>query len=190
MHKVARNNRISVYLCRTMAEFQIKAIAIGKPLALSRTGLKATFFRPCDWAKNSIEPRKTELLPRSLSSVLLHEALHHYEREKLGAVRFFTKMRSENWKIEGFCEYHSTSSSFPIDKGLRIFSGEDNYDFVTSNEIKPEYFYFVSRLRTDYLLNFKKVNENDYWSTKYDEDQLDDEIRQALKEKRYAFTVQ
>ena len=182
--------KISFYFCRTIIGFQIKAIAIGKPLALSRTGLKATFFRPCDWAKNSIEPRKTELLPRSLSSVLLHEALHHYEREKLGAVRFFIKMRSENWKIEGFCEYHSTSSSFPTDKGLRIFSGEDSYVFVTSNEIKPEYFYFVSRLRTDYLLNFKKVSESDYWSTKYDEDQLDEEIRQALKEKRYAFTVQ
>ena len=182
--------KISVYFCRTMAEFQIKAIAIGKPIALSRTNLKATLFRPCDWVKNSIEPRKPELLPRSLSSALLHETLHHYEREKLGAIRFFIKMRSENWKIEGFCEYHSASSSFPIDKGLRIFSGEDNYDFVTSNEIKPEYFYFVSRLRTDYLLNFKKVNESDYWSTKYDEDQLDDEIRQALKEKIYAFTVQ
>lgn len=181
--------KISVYFCRTMAEFQIKAIAIGKPIALSRTNLKATLFRPCDWVKNSIEPRKPELLPRSLSSALLHETLHHYEREKLGAIRFFIKMRSENWKIEGFCEYHSASSSFPIDKGLRIFSGEDNYDFVTSNEIKPEYFYFVSRLRTDYLLNFKKVNESDYWSTKYDEDQLDDEIRQALREKRYAFTM-
>lgn len=181
--------KISVYFCRTMAEFQIKAIAIGKPIALSRTNLKATLFRPCDWVKNSIEPRKPELLPRSLSSALLHETLHHYEREKLGAIRFFIKMRSENWKIEGFCEYHSASSSFPIDKGLRIFSGEDNYDFVTSNEIKPEYFYFVSRLRTDYLLNFKKVNESDYWSTKYDEDQLDDEIRQALKEKIYAFTM-
>ena len=182
--------KISVYLCRTMAEFRIKAIAIGKPLALSRTGLKATFFRPCDWAKNSIEPRKPELLPRSLSSVLLHEALHHYERKKLGAVRFFIKMRTENWKIEGFCEYHSASSSFPTDKGLRIFSGYDNYDFVTNNEIKPEYFYFVSRLRTDYLLNFKKVGKDDYWSTKYDEYQLDEEIRQALKEKRYTFSVQ
>ena len=174
--------KISFYFCRTMTGFQIKAIAFGKPLGLSRTGLKATFFRPCDWANNSIEPRKPELLPRSLSSVLLHEALHHYEREKLGAVRFFTKMRSENWKIEGFCEYHCATSSFPTDKGLRIFSGEDSYDFVTSNEIKPEYFYFVSRLRTDYLLNFKKVSESDYWSTKYDEDQLDEEIRQALKE--------
>ncbi len=88
--------KISIYLCRTMAGFRIKAIAIGKPLALSRTSLKATFFRPCDWAKNSIVPRKPELLPRSLSSVLLHEALHHYEREKLGAVRFFIKMCSEN----------------------------------------------------------------------------------------------
>lgn len=182
--------KISFYFCRTIIGFQIKAIAIGKPLALSRTGLKATFFRPCDWAKNSIEPRKPELLPRSLSSVLLHEALHHYEREKLGAVRFFIKMRSENWKIEGFCEYHSASSSFPTDKGLRIFSGYDNYDFVTNNEIKPEYFYFVSRLRTDYLLNFKKVGKDDYWSTKYDEYQLDEEIRQALKEKRYTFSVQ
>ena len=182
--------KISIYFCRTMAEFQIKAIAIGKPLGLSRTNLKATLFRPCDWTKNSIEPRKPELLPRSLSSALLHEALHHYERKKLGAIRFFIKMRSENWKIEGFCEYYSATSSFPIDKGLRIFSGEDNYDFVTSNEIKPEYFYFVSRLRTDYLLNFKKIKESDYWSTKYDEDQLDDEIKQALKEKIYAFTVQ
>ena len=182
--------KISVYFCRTMAEFHIKAIAIGKPLALSRTCLKATLLRPCDWAKSSIEPRKPQFLPRSLSSVLLHEALHHYERKKLGAVRFFKKMHSENWKIEGFCEYHTASSSFPIDKGLRIFSGEDNYDFVTSNEIKPEYFYFVSRLRTDYLLNFKKINESDYWSTKYDEDQLDKEIRQALMEKRYAFTKQ
>lgn len=181
--------KISVYFCRTMAEFHIKAIAIGKPLALTRTGLKATLSRPCDWAKNSIEPRKPQLLPRSLSSVLLHEALHHYEWKKLGAVRFFIKRHSENWKIEGFCEYHSVSSSFPTDKGLRIFSGEDNYDFVTSNEIEPEYFYFVSRLRTDYLLNFKKVNESDYWSTRYDEDQLDNEIRQALKEKRYSFAV-
>lgn len=182
--------KISFYFCRTIIGFQIKAIAIGKPLALSRTGLKATFFRPCDWAKNSIEPRKPELLPRSLSSVLLHEALHHYEREKLGAVRFFIKMRTENWKIEGFCEYHSASSSFPTNKGLRIFSGYDNYDFVTNNEIKPEYFYFVSRLRTDYLLNFKKVGKDDYWSTKYDEYQLDEEIRQVLKEKRYTFSVQ
>ena len=181
--------KISIYFCRTMAEFHIKAMAIGKPLALSRTGLKAILIRPCDWTKNSIEPRKPQLLPRSLSSVLLHEALHHYEWKKLGAVRFFIKRHSENWKIEGFCEYHSASSSFPVDKGLHIFSGEDNYDFVTSNEIEPEYFYFVSRLRTDYLLNFKKVNESDYWSTRYDEDQLDNEIRQALKEKRYSFEV-
>ena len=173
-----------------MAEFHIKAIAIGKPLALSRIGLRATFFRPCDWTKNSIEPRKPQLLPRSLSSVLLHEALHHYERKKLGMVRFFKKMHFENWKIEGLCEYLSASSSFPTDKGLHIFSGEDDYDFVTSNEIKPEYFYFVSRLQTDYLLNFKKVSESDYWSTRYDENQLNDEIRQALKEKRYAFSVQ
>ena len=180
----------SVYFCRTMAEFRIKAIAIGKPLALTRASQKTTLFRPCDWAKISIEPRKPQLLPRSLSSVLLHEALHHYEWEKLGAVRFFTKRHSENWKIEGFCEYHSASSSFPMDKGIRIFCGEDDYEFVTSNEMKPEYFYLVSRLRTDYLLNFKKVSESDYWSTRYDEDQLDDEIRQALKEKRYAFTVQ
>ena len=182
--------KISVYFFRTMAEFHIKAIAIGKPLALSRTGLKAILIRPCDWTKNSIEPRKPQLLPRSLSSVLLHEALHHYEWEKLGAVRFFIKRKSENWKIEGFSEYHCASSSFPIDKGLRIFCGEEDNGFVTNNEIKPEYFYFVSRLRTDYLLNYKKVSESEYWSTKYDEDRLDNEIRLALMGKQYALAVQ
>ena len=30
-------------------------------------------------------------------------------------------------------------------------------------------------------IGLKKVKESDYWSTRYDEDQLDDEIRQALK---------
>lgn len=182
--------KISIYFCKTMTGFQIKAITMGKPLALTRANLKTTLFRPCDWARNSIEPRKPQLLPRSLSSVLLHETLHHYEWKKLGLVRFFVKTHSENWKIEGFCEYHAASSSFPIDKGLRVFCEEADYGFVTSNEIKPEYFYFVSRLRTDYLLNFKKVSESEYWSTKYDEDQLDNEIRLALMEKRYAFAVQ
>ena len=180
----------SIYFCKTMTGFRIKAITMGKPLAMTRANLKTTVFRPCDWAKNSIESRKPQLLPRSLSSVLLHETLHHYEWKKLGTVRYFTKIHSENWKIEGFCEYHAASSSFPIEKGLRIFCGEDSYDFVTNNEIKPEYFYFVSRLRTDYLLNFMKVSESDYWSTRYDENQLDDRIRQALMEKQYTFIEQ
>lgn len=182
--------KISVYFCKTMAGFRMKALSMGTPLAQTRASLKTILFRPCDWEKNSIEPRTPLLLPRSLSSVLLHEALHHYEWGKLGLVRFIIKSYFEKWKIEGFCEYHSATSSFPIEKGLRIFCGEDDYDFVTSNDIKPEYFYFVSRLRTDYLLKYKKVSESDYWSIKYDEDQLDNEIRQALMEERYAFAVQ
>ena len=89
--------------------------------------------------------------------------------------------------MEGFCDYFAGSSSFPIDKGLRIYLGDDSYEYVTSNEIEPEYFYFVSRLRTDYLLGYKKISADDYWSTGYDENQLDEEIRTALKEKKYIF---
>ena len=38
-------------------------------------------------------------------------------------------------------------------------------------------------------IGLKKVKESDYWSTRYDEDQLDDEIRQSLKKRlsRVAF---
>ena len=94
--------KISFYFCQTMTGFRTKAIAIGKPLALSRTGLKSTLIRPCDWTKNSIEPRKPELLPRSLSSVLLHEALHHYERENLVPFVFLSKCVPRIGKSKGF----------------------------------------------------------------------------------------
>ena len=56
-----------------------------------------------------------------------------------------------------------------------------------SLEIYESFFvnYFVGRLRTDYLLNFKKIQEDEYWRTSYDVDKLDEEIRVVLRSGEY-----
>ena len=180
---------VSVYFCNSLTEFHFKILSVNTPLASNRVPLKTIFFRPCNLSTMIIEPRVPILKERNIRDVMLHEVVHNYEWQKLGVVGFYWKSFREKWKMEGFPEYVVSASSFPIDRGLSIFIGEDSYDFVTGNEVEPEYFYFVSRLRTDYLLRHKSIGEDEYWSTRYDEDKLDEEIRQALGNGNYHFDV-
>ena len=56
----------------------------------------------------------------------------------------------------------------------------------TDND-KILYFYFTSRLKTDYLLGYKKVPFDEFIDTEYDEELLEEEIRTALKKEEYKF---
>lgn len=171
----------SVYFCGTLSEFHIKALLLTTPLAVNRPNLSAILVRPCKFDKGVVETISKALYTRTISDILVHEITHHYEYQKLSFFQFYLKDYKESWKVEGFADYIAGSSSFPVEKGLRIFLGDDSYDFVTSNEVEPEYFYFVSRLRTDYLLRYKSIGEDEYWSTKYDEEQLDAEIKREIR---------
>ena len=170
----------SIYFCKSLTEFHIKALSLNTPLASNRVPFKSIFVRPIDFDAMAIAPRKSVLAERKVRDVMVHEVVHCYEWRKLGAVQFYLKVFNEKWKIEGFSEYVAGISTFSFDKGISIFVGFDSYDFVVENEVEAEYFYFVSRLRTDYLLGCKKISIDEYWSTKYDEKQLDDEIRNAI----------
>lgn len=178
---------VSIYFCESLTEFHIKALSINTPLAVNRTPLKTIFVRPCDLSTMKIAPRESVLSERNIREVMLHEVMHCYEWETLGVLDFYRIKFTAKWKFEGFCDYVAGSSTFPIDKGLQIFLSKDCYGFVTENHIESEYFYFVSRLRTDYLLRYKQITQDDYWSTSYDEEQLDSEIRKALSDSIYMF---
>lgn len=139
-----------------------------------------------DLKKGTVEARSELLNERPISSVLAHELAHSYEQQQLGLVKYKYKCFKEKWKIEGFAEYVSETSSFPTKKALKVFTkGDDNY--VKDNDLEDEYFYFVSHLKTDYLLSFKNISLDDFWKTEYDADTLESEIKQAMKEKKYTY---
>lgn len=114
------------------------------------------------------------------SSTIAHELCHIYEYEKLGIMKFYECSMDEEWKIEGFADYIAKKSSLKEDKGIEIFMRGDK-GYVGERDI----LYFFGRLRTDYLLRYKGIPENEYWDTKYDTDKLDDEIREALRSGEY-----
>ena len=125
---------------------------------------------------------------RKLSEILVHELCHVYQRKKLGMFRFLYTNLFERWKTEGFPDYIVQSSSLKTSVGLRIFLDENSVDFSAQNDSIPEeetYFYFKSRMETDYLLNYKKIPEDEFWDTKYDTDKLDDEIRETMRSGEY-----
>ena len=181
----------SIYFCNSDIEFRIKSIVLSEamPTARTRPNLRTILVRPCNWESGIYLPSGPEIDTCSISSIVMHEILHCYEYDKLGIVRYAIKHFSEDWKLEGFCDFIAARSAFHIDKGLRIFTGADDYDYVTKNKIRSAYSYFIYRLRADYLLRYKRITQDEYWSTRYDEDKLDEEIRQALGNGNYHFDV-
>ena len=106
-------------------------------------------------------------------SIIVHELVHSYEYDKYG------RSIDEKWKVEGFAEFHS--NPFCPD----IYELNNKFMQRTKEDIDVVFFYFLGRLRTDYLLRHKGIPENEYWDTEYDTDKLDDEIREALQNGEY-----
>jgi hypothetical protein len=88
----------------------------------------------------------------------------------------------QNWKIEGFCEYIANSSSFDIEKGKRIFLGDINLEreMLDSKLMKITYFYFKSRLKTDFLLSYRGLTFDEFINTNFDVNELENEIRKKM----------
>ena len=106
-------------------------------------------------------------------SIIIHELVHSYEYNKQG------RSKEEKWKNEGFADFHS--KPFYPD----IYKFNDKFIHCIEDDTDVVFFYFLSRLRTDYLLRHKGIPEHKYWDTKYDTEKLDDEIRKAMRSGEY-----
>ena len=148
---------------------------------------------PADFSINRQCPRDENLHARRLSDILVHELMHSYLYEKLGLVQFKKMTIFENWKSEGFSDYIANSSSLNIEDGKRIFieNGKEQADMEAGKDIwKYVYFYFKSRMKVDYLLSYKQMPFDDFINTKFDEQKLENEIREALQKGLYTFDKQ
>jgi hypothetical protein len=183
-----------IIFCTTKEKFNRNTLYLSQgALGSHNTFLNIINIAPADYKNNSQKRCGENLKNRKLSDAIMHELVHLYLKEELGIWKYVKLSFGEKWKNEGFCEYIVNSSSFDIRKGLDIFieNGERQRMIEAGNDLqKHTYFYFKSRLKTDYLLSFKKLSVEEFLSTGFREEELENEIRIALRTEKYKFDKQ
>ncbi|MBR5208774.1 MAG: hypothetical protein IKV67_02860 [Paludibacteraceae bacterium] len=171
---------IDIILCNSTNEFLLKALVLDdKVQAVTRK-----FWGNIIINKSSIKENKMYGNNNKLSEIITHELAHIYMSEKLSNVK---SILLETWKEEGFAEYISEHSTIGIEKGLSLFLTNKQSSTENDEYNKILYFYFTSRLKTDFLLGYKKVPFDEFIDTDYEEELLEEEIRTALKNETYKF---
>ena len=172
---------ITLVLCNSTNEFLWKALVWDDKLQ----GVTRHLFEHTVINRSSIKENKMIDFDNStLSDVIIHEICHIYLSKRLSKIKVFFL---ETWKNEGYCEYISEHSTLDIEEGLSLFMTNDKAEIEKTDRDKILYFYFTSRLKTDYLLGYKKMPFDEFIDTDYDEELLEEEIRTALKNETYKF---
>lgn len=170
---------VNLILCGSTDEFLWKSLVLdAKTLGVTRWQ-----FQNITINNSSIQEDKMEANESKLSEIIAHELCHIYLSKKLSLWKY---SNLETWKEEGFAEYVSEHSSLSIEKGVSLFLANNNAE-SEKKEVKTLYSYFISRLKTDYLLRHKGVSFDEFIDTDYDENALETEIREALKNGDYEY---
>lgn len=171
---------VNVIICGSAKEFLWKSLVWDdQTLGVTRWLLGNTTIN-----KSSIKNDKMDLNDSKLSETIAHELCHIYLSKELSLLDFILL---KAWKDEGFAEYISEHSSLDIEKGLSWFMTNNQAEIEKTDRDKILFFYFTSRLKTDFLLGYKKVSFEEFIDTNYDEEMLEEEIRNALKKGEYKF---
>lgn len=178
--------KLHIVFCASRTEYNIKTFFRSRnTLAINRTFRSQIIFAPVDFKAGTVTAIHSSFSNRPIECVLAHELTHTYERQKLGIIKFAT---CESWKKEGFAEYVSENSSTNIETATNLFVNQKDYDDSLKVERKlweGPFYYFKSRLKTDYLLKYKHISEDEFWDTKFDESMLENEIRSSITEQKY-----
>lgn len=178
---------VNIVFCENELEYRLRNFfmnngALAQNRYLVHQIVVAPFQKTTDAAgKEDRDNNDTVYASSYIDQTISHELTHVYQNEKLGFLKTTWETFTSTWKIDGFAEYIANRSTLRVPLGKRMFM-EGRYSDDALN-ISESFFtnYFVGRLRTDYLLEYKHVPEDEYWETDYDVAKLDEEIRQALK---------
>lgn len=155
-------------------------------LGVSLWPFSTIMLMPPDFKTMKQPATEDGFIDRPAASVWAHELCHFWQRESRGWLTGLYDNWFNKWKSEGFADYVAGSSSFHVGQGKKIFiENAEEHDNLTTDEgiWGNTYFYFLSRLRTEYLMNEKGLSQQEFWNVDYDEEELavlDNEIRSAL----------
>lgn len=176
-----RDFDVNIILCNSTNEFLWKALV----LDANNQGITRHLLDNIVINKSSIKENKMDGFENSsLSDIIIHELCHIYLSKRLSK---WDAYFMESWKNEGFCEYIAEHSTIGVDNGLSLFLTNDKSEIEKTDQIKNLYFYFTSRLKTDYLLGHKDIQFEDFVNTEYDEEALEKEIRNAIMNGEYEY---
>jgi len=157
----------NLYICNNFLKYKYFANIRYDSLAITMPLTNNIFIGNTDIKKDLVFADRQEYNKRSLSSVIVHEAIHRLISSEYGVIR---SLFMTTWKKEGYCDYIANTTSFDINKGLEIFKNNENNETTTFK-------YFLWRLRISYLINLKNQDFNTILKTEYDPGALDREIK-------------
>jgi hypothetical protein len=160
------NRKIHVFLPATESHYNMMTLYTAKgTLGLNFGLLDLVFINP-----NLPLTRKT-------LDVLVHEIGHSYLKQEFGFFYIFT---TANWKQEGFCEYISESSTFPMKEGLSIFKDNELKIHELNKRRRLRYEYFTYRLVFEFLVDEKGMTLHQIFESDLDFELLKNEIRNNI----------
>jgi len=197
---ITTKSSIKIIFCTTTEKYNQATFYLEKgTLGTTQQLLKVILLAPANYKDNILNENDENRMIRKLSGAIIHEIAHIYVKEQIGFLKSLDLTFREKWKDEGFCEYIANESSMNIEDGKRIFieNGEEQKKIESIQNILSKknilyhtYFYFKSRLKTDYLFSYKHISFDDFFSANFDEETLENEIREALLSGKYVFDKQ
>lgn len=176
--------QVSTIFCNNYNDFQKRLIFIDAYgyTALTNPITHIQLIKPTTFKKSLVlDSVEDSTISASLKYILAHEFAHCIITDRLGYVKSLYCSFFHQWKCEGFCDYFAECSFLETSKGIDLFIS-NNLDLSNAS-----HFYFISRLKTHYLLEYKGLTFDEFFETDFDEDQLENEIRSALKNETYTF---
>ena len=172
--EITKNVRVLIvkdresYRKRTL-HFRSQALGVYLPTA-STMVMMLPDFETC-----TLPASEAGFYDRPIESVLAHELYHCYMFANSKWLRVWYNNIFNKWKTEGFADYVAESSSFNVEQGKRIFieNGNEHANLIADKGVWGHtYFYFLSRLRTEYLIKHKGLTYGKFWAADYDDESL------------------
>ena len=176
--------QVSTIFCNNYNDFQKRLIFIDAYgyTALTNPITHIQLIKPTSFKKSLVlDSVEDSTISAPLKYILAHEFAHCIITDRLGYVKSLYCSFFDQWKCEGFCDHFAECSFLETTKGIDLFIS-NNLDLSNAS-----HFYFLSRMKTHYLLEYKGLTFDEFFETDFDEDQLENEIRSALKNETYTF---
>ncbi|MFW6352107.1 MAG: hypothetical protein ACOC2E_06945, partial [Bacteroidota bacterium] len=149
--------RYDVFICNSYPLFWLHTFLGRKPSGASDMVTNNIYIANADF-KNNIafsSDKNGKLKGRSIKSVIAHESAHIGLREKIGLKKYKRLIKTENWKIEGVCEWVAFNDK-KIDENQML-------DLIKSQDYinNPWHRYRLYRFALTYLIDTKGYNLED-----------------------------
>lgn len=147
-------DRYDVFFCNSYFLFWLPTFLGRKPSGASDLATNNIYIANVDFKRNIAfnSDRNRKLKGRSIKSVIAHESTHIILRRKLGLKKYRRLIKTENWKIEGICEWIAfKDKEINENKMLELIDSQTYFN-------NPWHRYQLYRFAVTYLIDTKGYN--------------------------------